>query len=302
MKDKNQNSLVNLGIVRKTKHGNILSVKCYKCADDPELNGDAVYNIYESNYNKGVLPCGCSSAARWNDDQWVIRFSRAAKLSGLTFLSFYRKTPNKITVRLLCDDHGEYETDQSSLLSGKGCRRCKSSKSNLKEDHVMIKSFLASGKFPSNTKFQRSSRVDCRGARVYWTVSCPTCNGTFESSSSHLQKGQLGCACKGAVQKTSYVLSISDGYFSCLKFGITSDIQRRLNEIRNSTSLDVDLISVWKYEDVQSCLKAERTCKSNLTCGVIPKSDLGDGYSETTHLYNLETILGIFKENGGVLC
>lgn len=300
--NKNHNSLVNLGVVRKTKHGNILSVKCHKCAADPELNGDAIYNIYESNYNKGVIPCGCSPAARWTDDQWVIRFSRAAKLLRLTFLSFYRKTPNKITVRLLCDHHGEYETNQTSILSGSGCRKCNSTKNNLKDDNVMIESFLKSGNFIEGTKFERSDRLDCRGARVYWTVSCPACKETFESSSSQLQKGKLGCACKRALQKTSYVLSVSDGYFSCLKFGITSDIQRRLNEIRNSTSLDVELISVWKYEDAQSCLKAERECKNSLTCCVIPKSDLGSGYSETTHLYNLENILSIFKENGGVLC
>jgi hypothetical protein len=57
---------------------------------------------------------------------------------------------------------------------------------------------------------------------------------------------------------------------------------------------------VWTYPTVRQCRDAEITCKRNLETGVLSKLEMPDGYTETTFPSNIDRVIDIFEENGGV--
>lgn len=85
-----------------------------------------------------------------------------------------------------------------------------------------------------------------------------------------------------------------------LKFGISKDVHRRFMGQQNLTSLTLENIGVWEFQDSASCKTAERVLKNTLFCGIISKELLPDGHSETTYLNNIDNIIKIYEEYGGI--
>lgn len=290
-----------LGVVSKDSSGKVFLVRCSTCAEDSELNGDGMFTIYSHNLAKGVLPCSCSKQPRYTSNQWAVKLSRAADVLKLNYIDSFRVN-GKLRVTLSCEAHGEYTTSAPSLLSGRGCSSCgMNSKHKRKPDNEMTQSFLRSNKFAEGTLFERSDKKDSKGAKVYWKVTCGDCEGVYESSSSHLQRGKLGCVCAIKAQKTAYLIQYTDVNETtvAVKFGITSNLDRRLKEHSVSSSYDVNLLEAYTFGTSISCKQAELFCKRNFLCGVLSKEVVPDGWSETTYSYNIDNILSVFRAFGG---
>lgn len=67
-----------------------------------------------------------------------------------------------------------------------------------------------------------------------------------------------------------------------------------------SSPLDVSQYKVYQFTTKQQCLSAERECKETLECEIVERSDMPDGYTETTYPYNVDSIIRIYEKHGGV--
>lgn len=66
------------------------------------------------------------------------------------------------------------------------------------------------------------------------------------------------------------------------------------------TNLSMENIGIWEFDNSISCKKAERVLKNIMDCGVISKELFPDGHSETTHINNIDIIIKVYEEYGGV--
>lgn len=201
-------------------------------------------------------------------------------------------------VKLKCPKHQrEWDTAVYAVVPGKcGCIECsieKSSISNRKPDSEMIQSFLDAGIYAEDTIFKRAEGR-------FWCIYCPDCGVEYKRNGGNIRNTGRGCNCAD-LQHYSYILNITDkGVSVGVKFGISRDVNRRLSRIRGKTCYDVEVLGIWYFQEYPRCVRAEQECKENFIVGLIPYSDMRDGYTETTYPYNLDKIVEIYERNGGV--
>ena len=282
-------------------------LKCRTCLQDHELYGEGCFRSTRVGLIRGKIPCGCAFNPRWSKEQHFIRCSRKAEELGYKFLGFEGEWKCNITkIKLLCSIHGEWVTGNISGLmnSAAGCPACAMANTFAavtKPDDVMIKSFQDSGSFHPDTKFWRSNRLNRAGYKPYWSLYCPDCESLAESTSNDLQKGHKSCACSPMRQQECYINLVSDAFKNivAIKFGIANDSKVRIRKQNKLSVYDVHNHSIFKFQTINACKKAERECKQELECGVLTKEEMPDGYTETTWVYNLEKIIEIYERNGG---
>lgn len=279
-------------------------LKCSVCSQDPELFGEGYFRTTKARLiNLKQTPCGCSKSHLWNKDQYYIRCKRKSIELGYKFCGFVGNWKNSSTrIKMLCEKHGEWDrVTINSLLSGTvGCSKCRI-ESRLKPDNIMIASFFDSGAFHPNTKFWRSDRVSNKGQKKYWWMLCPECGQSGEGEIGNFQRGSRCCQCSSQRQTESYINLIKDhDNIIAIKFGIANNASIRLQSQNSLCIFDIELYLIYKFPDYKSCKEAERQCKSELECGILQKSDMKDGYTETTWPYNIDKIIRIYERNGGV--
>lgn len=303
----NQLSLIGKGGKIGSGYNSYYIVKCSVCSKDGELFGEGYFRSSKKHLVSRSLPCGCAKNVRWSQDQYATLCSRKAEQLGYKFLGFegeWKAANTKLI--LLCENHGEWNTGviTSLIHGGSGCPVCKIetiSRFSLKPDGVMIRSFLASESFHPDTKFWRSERKDSKDCKAYWYVYCPECSQLGESAASNLQKGKRPCACTRQRQQECYINFVMDNSLVvAIKFGIARDSISRSNHQNRKSVYMVENVITYNFPSVRMCKKAERECKQELECGIVLKRDMPDGWTETTHLYNLSKILEIYCRNGGV--
>lgn len=282
-------------------------LKCHQCSKDPELFGDGYFKSIKGDLIRGIIPCGCGRSARYSEEQMEIICKRKACALGYSFVAFYETFRGRLTkISLSCDKHGEWNTTTVSNLIHRNskCPRCKIdmlADLSRKSDNVMIESFLESGGYDNETKFWRSDRVTKFGAAVYWHVYCPDCETEGEALAGDLQQGKRPCLCSPSRQRECYINLLYDGDFVvAVKFGIANNSASRLKKQSYKCIYDIQQHSVWSFPDKISCLKAERDCLKELICGIIPKAEMSDGWTETTFIENIVLIENIYTRNGGV--
>lgn len=283
------------------------AVYCENCAKDPELFGEAIFKSTLNSLNKGSKPCGCSNM-HWTTEQYKILIAR--QLQDSIFTIDYRDAlvlKSYTKVLITCTKHGSTKTIKVSdvVLGRKPCEECKSEKQSQrcrKNDNEIIQKFLQSGVFSDDVIFKRSERLDSYGHRRYWSVYCPECDMWADATHTNLKKGQKPCECKPMPIRFAYINLIKDGSLDlALKFGISSKPELRLKSISYKTSLMIENLGVWNFQDESSCRKAELECKWKIPCSVLDSQLLPDGWTETTYIYELDNIISIYEKFGGKL-
>jgi hypothetical protein len=284
-------------------------LKCNKCSKDTELFGEGYFRSVKGNLVSGRVPCGCSKIPKWSKEQFAVLCKREATELGYVFSGFVGEWRGKTTkIKMSCEKHGEWSSGITNDLinKGVGCPGCRADavgEASKKPDDMMIASFHESGAFHPDTKFWRSERKDNRGYKSYWHMSCPECGEQGESRSCNLQRGQRPCACNNQRQQECYINWLIDDHNNAvaIKFGIARDSKQRVKQQDSKSAYTLKQHSIYVFPDVASCKKAERECKKELETGVVLKRDMPDGYSETTHAYNIGRVKDIYERNGGVL-
>lgn len=131
-------------------------------------------------------------------------------------------------------------------------------------------------------------------------------HGKWESTISNFTNyPRLGCPrCHIRAidkQKQAYINWVvnQDNFVIAVKFGISGNIRKRLKQQNSKSIFKIIPFVLFDFPDEISCKRAEKECKSTLETCIVLKSEMGDGYTETTHPYNLLEILKIYKEHGG---
>lgn len=295
----------------KTSAVIIYLVKCSICALDSELFGEGYFSISKAHLKDGKYPCGCSKLPKWTKEQTLIRIERFLYGSSYKFVRIAGPwVATRTRVVCSCEAHGE-QPDQAvmDILSGRKCRECRvdaTTKANKVSDEVHIFNFMSTGMYHPETKFWRSDKKTPHkkyreGLSLHWWVSCGECKTTVETLFSTLKQGGLSCECSSYNQKLSYINLIKDSDLEvALKFGISNDVHRRFMGQQNKTQLTLENIGIWEFDNSASCKNAERVLKNTIPCGIISKEVFQDGYSETTYLNQIDTIIKVYEDHGGV--
>jgi len=237
---------------------------------------------------------------------WELRIKEHCEANGYTFDSVVGEAYNS-KVTALCSKHGLFTRKVSQILY-KTFKFCPGCIENQKEvmrkiaDDQMIGKFKDSSSYPEGSTFKRNlERKDSNGKYKYWDVFCVRCNSTCCAHQSDIQRGYLSCECSKLSQTEGYINLIKDGDTPiCLKFGISSNSNERLRMQICKNHVHIQNIGVWCFPDKESCRTAESECKKTLTCKVIDKLIMPDGFTETTYLYNLDAIVEIYVKYGGI--
>lgn len=224
---------------------------------------------------------------------------------GISFLGFKGEHKNHGSkISFSCKEHGEYSISVNQFLSKKtSCRKCSKAETaeRLRDDQKMIRSFFDTGKFSSGTKFSRSTEKDKRGCYSRWDVFCPDCNCTTNCYYGSLQIGVKSCECREEKRNEAYINLVFDSNTPiAVKFGISSNSKLRNSKLNSKSIYKIELVKVFKFERELDCYAAETKCKQSLTCRILDKQSLPDGWTETTSINNLEKIIEIYKSFGGL--
>lgn len=286
-----------LGWTRMSGTRRYLAVRCSVCSEDPELFGDGIFETTKDSLVRlGYLPCGCGWAFRYTQNQYEVMLRRKAAELDCEFIGWLDGFKGGQSKCIMSCQKGRW-TPRAHAFIYKGQIAFNRGLTTM-DDAIMIKSFFDSGAFDPETKFTRERKSD----KWYWRVDCPVCSASGVSQPQHLQRGCRPCLCGNYKQKYSYIHLIYDGDLPiALKFGVTRSKDMRLKYQSRKTIYRLVSYGVWEYKTKEDCIKAERFCLENLECGVLSKSEFGDGYTETTHAFNLEKVEEVFNRFGGRL-
>lgn len=293
-------------IETKGKSKNRHVIHCSICAQDKELFGDAVFSrVLSQIITENIHPCGCSISPKWTEQQMFVRLKRYCADKRWEFIGWAEEYKGNTTRVEVITELGFTDTMlAANVLIGQNSklhRNEKTSKAKSKSDDVIIESFLKLGVFYEGTTFWKSDRVDEKGQRTFWWMQCGECGQVGESYRSNLQKGKLPCACTRHVgQKKMYINLVSDNKLPiALKFGKAHLPERRIKEQQSKSDYDIECIGVWEFDNRESSTKAEAYCKEAFDCGIVSSILMRDGWSETTHIVNLEGVISIYESLGG---
>ncbi|UUW39196.1 hypothetical protein [Vibrio phage Artemius] len=197
-----------------------------------------------------------------------------------------------------CPVHGEYETSLATVIRGCKCKKC------ARED------VSASQRLTREDRIQQC--VDVHGDyydysylpeeiinnKIKVRIICPV-HGMFKQRlNDHIRgKGCVGCS-KNNSDK-AYILEVSEpGWFKFLKFGIAKNVNRRVGEINSKTKMNIEVMSVFQFENPSDCVAAEQEIKKNVSA-VGVRCSLPEGFTETCGCENYDYIVKTFSKFGG---
>lgn len=282
-------------------------LKCDICKEDPELFGDGYFLGFRSNLNKGILPCGCSLSPKWTKEQNTIRITRLCEEKGYIFHGYYEDYNGASTkLSMECSIHGKWNTTNIDVFTNKensGCPYCgeeRGAKSRSLTKKELESKFISTNKFSEGSLFCETDFEDASQTRM-WRVYCTECGETGLGRRRSLIKGLRACACSTHQQTLAYILQIVDENKPlCIKYGITANWKRRVSHIRKVSDFNIMVFGVWIFPSVEQCKVAEKLCKKTLNKFYIDKEKLKDGFTELTYVDNIDTVIQIYEENGGI--
>lgn len=178
--------------------------------------------------------------------------------------SIYETSKAKVIV--ICKIHGEFMQMPNSHLGGKGCNKCAVHDVHCKQ-RKKISDFLTKAKVVHGDKYDYSKVVyKSNSDRI--EVVCKHHGSFFPTPKNHL-KGAicLKCSCDPKLSKTRrgfnlfsnsgygdfckklnkmpniYLLKLVDGSNVLYKIGLSVDVKKRINHIKDQSKMDVKLLS-----------------------------------------------------------
>lgn len=303
-----ENQIEVLGIVSSSVYSKMYAVRCSQCALDPELYGEGIFQSVKYSLKIGQVPCGCSRSYRKSEEHYKVLCERTATFLGYFFLGWTTKfSDRKTKIKLECPEHGVWDTGIINNFIDRhvGCPKCKADGVGKRFrlcDETLLAGLINKGLFPEGTLLSRNDRLDDKGYKSYWDIFCPDCQSWGITTLNSLKKGCRSCKCSKHRQKEAYVNFIFDNEnLLAIKFGIANNTVSRLKDHIKNTSLDVINHLIYTFPNTGSCKLAEKLCKQTLVCGVVEEQLFSDGYTETTFPSNIDKIVKIYEDYGGVL-
>lgn len=99
----------------------------------------------------------------------------------------------------------------------------------------------------------------------------------------------------------TYITVVEDNKLPiALKCGVAIDCFRRNTEQQRSTIYKLSKPLSWKFPDYKSCTDAEKQIKQTFQRGILSKQEFSDGFSETFNIIDMDAIIKIYEDFGGI--
>ena len=86
-----------------------------------------------------------------------------------------------------------------------------------------------------------------------------------------------------------------------IKFGITSKLNGRREREQNKRSVfEIKHLATWEFSSVSACKKAEKEIKAMLQTSIISKELMKDGWTETCWPHEIDKVIKIYEDFGGI--
>lgn len=144
--------------------------------------------------------------------------------------------------------------------------------------------------------------IDKIGNKMPIAVSCPVHNRNFRVDSKDILRGKGGCyKCTNHELNLGYIAYIlnDDGEPYAIKFGITHQIDTREIKLNQVNKHKVRVIKVFRFETRKKSRDAETTIKHTLPNNVVERVNFQHGFTETTSILNIQSVIEIFQSFGG---
>lgn len=194
-----------------------------------------------------------------------------------------------------CVKHGSFiTTPYNHFMKNSNCPEC----NNIELKNTFMLGFEKWVEVLKNIHPNYEFKAHEKGSNTAKDKICAICpeHGEWVVSIDSLK--QSGCpACKGHSQTYLYINHVENGV---LKFGIASDMDRRLNGQNKTNALKMKRLMYFSFKNHSDC----RLCESEIKKSVEPvltKQDLKDGWTETCSIKWLELIISMCKGFGGEL-
>lgn len=196
-------------------------------------------------------------------------------------------------MEVVCNHGHTFSVKPNNLMSGHGCPICY----KIKKGHLHQKgtdSYIAKFKEVHGEKYDYSLVGEFKNCKQKVDVLCND-HGIFKiTPDNHVQgKGCPLCGKSGYQPQNKgmfYILQVTP---DVIKFGITGDMKRRLQELNSKSSFDLKLLYCFCFENgyIASQIENEIYKDKSIARYVVSRADMPSGYVETTYLSNISKIL-----------
>lgn len=202
---------------------------------------------------------------------------------------------NRVRVTSICREHGKFTHTIFGHVSTKsGCPACAG------VIKTTVESFTTRASKIHQGRYNYSLVKGDLNVKSLVRIICPDHGEFIQQVASHLHMA-TGCPkCSNSVQKMLYVSELPD-FTGVLKYGIAVDVKRRLKSFRVNNKIKSKLVKCFVFDTHESCRKAEKDIKDSFP-SVLSKSDISDGYTETTFSCNIGLLIDIAIKHGGKAC
>lgn len=276
------------------------NVFCPICSTDQYVIAglcSGVFLGHRANLIRGWKPCRCSVGYRWSEEQYIYRINNETSYTFVRWAEDFAANSTKTVV--YCATHGgEMEMSVSGLLSGNGCLTCFGKrKTDIHIRTAKAKQALLKMQGVTFVSIEDKGNKDC-----LVTYACNE-HGKQSTVYDALVHAGSGCPeCRGKRQREAYINFVYDNTeVVAVKFGIANDHALRIKQQNGKNRLSMETYQVYKFDTTRECKKAEAEVKKLLCCGILTKTDLKDGHTETVKPSDLDNVINIFENNGGIL-
>lgn len=173
----------------------------------------------------------------------TISFIEKAKLVHRETYDYYlvEYTSAKQKVKILCKIHGIFEQAPYSHLNGNGCPKCGIEKT-ANSGRDTLESFISKARLVHRNKYEYTDSIYIN-SHTKIKFKCNCCGDVVEQAPKNHLNGYDACNCYIDRDLTNNLLYIMfDRYNDLYKIGISSSVNRRLQNINRSGDLDMSII------------------------------------------------------------
>lgn len=198
----------------------------------------------------------------------------------------------------LCD--GKFEVNIGNLKLGNRACRCESRyRWTQDQREYQLNKNLSSRNITQKFLYWDNGFYENAFSYAWVECSIPE-HENYKSTCDNLLRGR-GCGqCRGHSQRQCYINLVLDNDIPiALKYGIAVEHESRVQNQCKKSIYDIKNYGVWEFYGVYSCKSAESECKRTFT-RVLEKREMQDGFTETTEVLNLNKIIEIYENWGGI--
>ncbi len=246
-----------IGIAGKQGSITTFKVKCFECAEDPQMFGDGVFTSLKGNLVNNQKPCGCSKQPKLEDWQQMLRSRRVGEGKGFIVHGFaeeFKNAKTKLKLECLKDGHKWTASIDDIINKGSGCAKC-SNKYRPTEQEALQKctdickemnyeviGFVDGYKGAHKTRFEYICKIHGKQGVSYnaFVNQGNQCRGCWKDKLKELGNGNGYYPERKDETDYLYVLNFNSKF---IKVGRSFDVDERINGLKKPSESGIKNIN-----------------------------------------------------------